>query len=96
MQAMEIRAVPVVTWCSLASTDEVEAGRVDNAGLPSPGEIQLQRHLEEHEGGVDAVLVQFQQVAQGNQPPLSCKDTNMEAGPPTAYMSNLLVLWLYR
>ena len=69
----ELKSCSTDTRCSFASTDEVEAGGVDNAGLPPPGEIELQRHLKEHEGRVDAVLVQLQHVAQRGQPSLSCR-----------------------
>ena len=73
VEIREIKSCPPDTWCSFAATDEVEAGGVDNTGLPPPGEIQLQRHLEEHEGRVDAVLVQLQHVAQRGQPSLGCR-----------------------
>ena len=69
----ELKSCSTDTRCSFASTDEVEAGGIDNAGLAPPGEIELQRHLEEHEGRVDAVLVQLQHVAQRGQPSLSCR-----------------------
>ena len=68
----ENKVVVKDTWRSLAPADEVEASCIYDAGLASPCQVQLQRHLEEHEGRVNAVLIQLQHVAQLSQPSLGC------------------------
>jgi len=68
----ENKVVVKDTWCPLAPADKVEASCIYDAGLASPCQVQLQRHLEEHEGRVNAVLIQLQHVAQLSQPSLGC------------------------
>ena len=62
------------TWCALTPADQIEASCVNDTGLATPCQVHLQCHLEEHEGRVNAVLVQFQHVPQLSQPPLGCMD----------------------
>ena len=52
------------TWSALAATDQVETGSVHDAGLATPREVPTEGHLEEHEGRVDAVVVELEQVSQ--------------------------------
>ena len=59
------------TWSALAPTDQVKTSRIDDAGLATSGQVQLESHLEEHEGRLNTVLVQFEQVSEVAQSFLS-------------------------
>ena len=57
------------TWSALTATDEVETGRVNDAGFASASEVAIERHLEEHEGRVNAVMVESEQVPEIGESP---------------------------
>ena len=57
------------TWSALTATDEVETGCVNDAGLASTSEVAVKRHLEEHEGRVNAVMVESEQVPEIGESP---------------------------
>ena len=61
-------AIMVDTRCAFTSAHEVEAGSVDDARLSPPRQIAIEGHLEEHEGRVDAVVVEFEEVTQVGEP----------------------------
>ena len=64
----------VSTWdtrSAFTSTDKVETGGVYDTGLASPCEIPVECHLEEHEGRVNAVVVELEHIAQSGEPFLS-------------------------
>lgn len=59
------------TRSALTPTDEVETGSVYDTGLATACQVEVESHLEEHEGRVNAVVVELEQVPEIREPLLS-------------------------
>ena len=68
------------TWCSLAPADQVQAGCVHDARLATARQVELVSHAEEHEGRVDAVLVELEHGAQLGESAPRCKGEGVGGG----------------
>ena len=60
------------TRCAFTAANKIETCCVNNARLASPGEVHLKCHLEKHKGGVNAMLVELEQMTKIIQTFLSC------------------------
>ena len=63
----------VDTWSPFTPTHQVQTSCINNTGLSSPSEVHLQCHFKKHEGRVNTVLIELQQLSKMSNPPLSCE-----------------------